>query len=127
MEHDLSLKEIKKLWHGSYRSYVLGFVFSLILTCLSFFFASVGLFHRPEVIFTVIFLGLTQAVFQLVFFLHIGQEDHPRWETIVFFVMLLVFLIIAVGTVWIMYDLNNRTMGDLMLQMNHAPANGAAK
>ena len=37
MHHDLSLKEIKKEWHGTLKSYVIGFIASLALSSLAFF------------------------------------------------------------------------------------------
>ena len=36
MSHELSLNEIKKEWHGTLKSYVIGFIASLILTAISF-------------------------------------------------------------------------------------------
>ena len=38
MEHDLTLIEMKKEWHGTLKSYAIGFIASLILTSISFFF-----------------------------------------------------------------------------------------
>ena len=51
-----------------------------------------------------------QAIVQLIFFLHIGQEAKPHWETVVFCFTVLVLLIIVIGSLWIMYDLDYRLM-----------------
>ena len=32
----------------------------------------------------IVALALLQAIVQLLFFLHVGQEAKPRWETLVF-------------------------------------------
>ena len=37
MTSELSLKEIQKEWHGTLKSYVIGFIASLLLTALFFF------------------------------------------------------------------------------------------
>jgi cytochrome o ubiquinol oxidase operon protein cyoD len=58
-------------------------------------------------------LAFIQAIVQLLLLLHVGQEAHPRWETMVFYFMVVVLLIVALGTLWIMYDLNNRVMMDM--------------
>lgn len=119
MSHELSLKEIKKEWHGTLKSYVVGFLTSLFLTTASFFLVYTHLFPKENLIFIIISLGLVQAIIQAVFFLHVGQESKPRWETIIFCFMILILLIIAIGSLWIMYDLNNRVMSDMIMEMPH--------
>lgn len=113
MLHDLSLQEAKKEWHGSLKAYAVGFVGSLVLTALSF----LATIFKPVEGFSLhvllVVLALIQAVVQLLFFLHVGQEAKPRWESIVFWFMLLVLLIIATGTLWIMYNLNYRVMAGM--------------
>lgn len=103
---DLSLKEIQKEWHGSIKSYAIGFTASLLLTLLSFS----AVFMGWADVKLLIGLALLQAVFQLRYFLHLGEEAHPKWETGLFFLMVLILLIVAVGTLWIMDDLNARMM-----------------
>lgn len=66
-------------------------------------------FGQP-LIYTVIALALVQAIVQLLFFLHVGQEAKPRWETVVFYFMVVILFIIAAGSLWIMNDLNDRVM-----------------
>lgn len=111
MSNELSLKEIQKEWHGSVRSYVIGFIGSILLTLASFLITAMGWISGQSLIYTLMALAITQAAIQLRYFLHLGEEDHPRWETVVFFFMLLLLLIVAIGTIWIMNDLNARMMG----------------
>ncbi len=110
MSEELSLKEIQKEWHGTYKSYAIGFTASLVLTAISFLLVITQILSGDVLIFTIIGLALTQAIFQLLYFLHLGKEGHPRWETMIFLFMVMVLLIIALGSIWIMYDLNNRMM-----------------
>lgn len=113
MEHE-SLGEIQKKWHGTKNSYVYGFTLSLILTFASFSMVVMQSFFKGYALFfTLIGLALFQAVVQLHFFLHVGQEEKPRWETLIFVFMVLVLFIIVIGTLWIMFDLNNRVMSDM--------------
>lgn len=113
MENELSLSEMKKEWHGSLKSYAIGFITSLILTSLSFSLVVFNLLSGNHLLYAIVFLALTQAVFQLIFFLHVGQEAKPKWETAIFFLMFIILLIIAIGSLWIMYDLNARMMPDM--------------
>ncbi len=110
MEAELSLKEMQKTWHGSLKSYLIGFLVSLVLTSLSFLLVITQVLPSNLLIYTITGLALLQATFQLIYFLHLGQEGKPHWETFIFFFMLLILLIIAAGSLWIMYDLNQRTM-----------------
>lgn len=112
MHDNFSLKEIKKEWHGTLKSYVIGFLASIILTALSFFLVSSKLLSGHILIYTITGLALVQSIFQLLFFLHLGQEDKPQWETVIFYFMVMVLLIVVIGTLWIMYNLNDRVMLD---------------
>ena len=117
MHEELTLKEMQKEWHGTLKSYVIGFTASILLTSASFLLVITGVITGQLLVYTLIGLALAQAVFQLLFFLHVGQEAKPRWETLVFYFMLLVLFIIAAGSLWIMYDLNDRVMSDMTKEM----------
>lgn len=106
MNHEPSLKQIQKNWHGTYKAYIIGFIASLLLTSASFFLVAKEMASNS----LLIGLGILQAAIQLRFFLHLGQEAKPKWETLIFYFMLLLLVIVALGTLWIMDDLNNRMM-----------------
>lgn len=113
MHEELTLKEIKKEYHGTLKSYIIGFFASLLLTTTSFLMVIEKWIAGNTLIFTIVGLACTQAVFQLLFFLHLGKEAKPRWETLIFYFMVMVLLIIVIGSLWIMYDLNHRVMGNM--------------
>jgi cytochrome o ubiquinol oxidase subunit IV len=117
MTTDLSLKEMKKEWHGSLKSYVIGFILALLLTGASFGLVIFKVFSGELLIYAITALALVQAVIQLLFFLHLGQEAKPRWETVIFYFMVLVLFIIAGGSLWIMKDLNDRVMSNMTEEM----------
>lgn len=104
------LSDIKKEWHGSLLAYLSGFVVCLLITCGSFSLVITNVISGPALIYTIVSLALLQALVQLLCFLHLGQEAKPRWESVIFYFMLLILLIIAIGSLWIMYDLNDRMM-----------------
>ncbi len=109
MQDNLSLNEVIKEWHGSHRHYVIGFLLSILLSGIAFYLVMAG-FKGSTILYTIIGLALLQAVGQLIFFLHLGKEEKPRWETLLVLFMILVAVIIVVGSLWIMFDLDKRTM-----------------
>lgn len=95
---------------GSLRTYVVGFLLSIVLTLASYF-AVVGQLFSVSVITLVIFgFGILQVFVQLIFFLHLGHEPKPRWNLTVFLFMLLVLVIIVFGSLWIMDNLKYNLM-----------------
>lgn len=114
MEHKPNIREMAEEWCGNYKSYVFGFAFSLMLTLCSF---GLVLFWNPgkeRLIVYLIGLALMQALVQLTCFLHVFQEQKPRWKLFAFFGMVLILFIIAGGSFWIMNDLNTRTMHEMI-------------
>jgi len=120
MSSDLSLEATKQEWHGSLKAYIIGFVSSLILTSISFSLVITKVLTGRTLVYSLVSLALTQAIVQLIFFLHLGQEAKPRWQLFIFIFMLFIMLIIVVGSIWIMTDLNDRMMSDMsMMEMSH--------
>lgn len=119
MHHDLDLKEVKKEWHGTLKAYLIGFILSLLLTIASFSLVTYEILSGSLIVYTVVGLALTQAIVQLIFFLHLGQESSPNWDKLIFYFMVLVLVIIVAGSLWIMRDLDNRVMADMQHEMTH--------
>ena len=87
----------------TYKSYITGFILSLAFT-LAAYFAVVN--HFPNALIIILFLAIAQLVIQLLFFLHVGQEQGPRWNLAVLLSTLGVVLIVVIGSLWIMNHLN---------------------
>lgn len=117
MHEELSLKQTQKEWHGTYKAYFIGFVISLALTLASFSLVIFKIIEGQALILTIVSLALIQAIAQLIFFLHAGQEEKPRWSLLVFYFMVLILLIISFGSIWIMHNLNERMMPEM--EMSH--------
>jgi cytochrome o ubiquinol oxidase operon protein cyoD len=100
--------------HGTWKSYILGFVLSALLTIGTYFIVVKHLFPLPTVIVTIMIFALVQMVVQLLLFLHLGQEGKPKKILWTFLLTLSVLMIVLFGTLWIMYDLNARMMPPMM-------------
>jgi cytochrome o ubiquinol oxidase operon protein cyoD len=119
MSSEPSFDEVKKEWHGTLGAYVVGLLLSLLLTACSFGAVAAGLVDRQSAPYLLIGLAVLQAIVQLRCFLHVGQEGDPRWELLVFYFMVMVLLIIAGGSLWIMKDLDQRVMDNMPMEMTH--------
>ncbi|MCX6995084.1 MAG: cytochrome o ubiquinol oxidase subunit IV [Chlamydiae bacterium] len=115
MSKELSLEEIQKEWHGTYKAYAIGFFFSILLTLISFILVIEKLLPRTLLIYSIVGMALIQGVVQLLFFLHLRKGLKPHWEPLIFYFMVLILLIIVVGSLWIMKDLDDRMMKEMVM------------
>jgi len=98
--------------HGTPTSYITGFVMAVVLTIAAYFTVTRHAFPPTTIVTIIVGLAIAQLLVQLLFFLHMGQESKPRWNLVAFLFMLLVLLIVVVGSLWIMGNLNyNMTQG----------------
>ena len=104
---------------GTLRSYIIGFVLSLIFTLGAY--GSVVSFQSGSTIFTqelvvaiVLCFALLQLLVQLIFFLHLGKESNPKWNLGIFISTIAIVLIVVIGSIWIMTHLNYNMMPEHM-------------
>ncbi len=112
MEQHLHSTE-KHTAHGSVKSCVIGFILSIGLTLLAFYFVSEHIFSGLVLNTIIILLSIIQVVVQLIFFLHLGEDSKPYWNILAFLFMVLVVAIIVPGSLWIMNNLNYRMMPEM--------------
>lgn len=92
-------------------TYTIGYVLSLVLSLGAYFMVTNFLKgghgqSNRGIIAAVMVFAFIQLLVQMVFFLHLGDETKPRWRLIVFSFMVSVVLILVVGTLWIMKNLD---------------------
>lgn len=94
----------------SRNAYIIGLVLSIVLTLTSFYLVQHDKLSHSGLIASVATLALLQFATQMYFFLHLGQEAKPRLKLATFWFMLLVVVIVVVGSLWIMNNLNYNMM-----------------
>lgn len=110
------MSKTKPASHLSLKGYIVGFGLSLGLTVLAFLFVTNHIstqhaqFSHNFLIIVLAVLAFSQFIVQMVFFLHLGTEKRPRWKLMMFGFMVLVVLILVVGSIWIMQNLNYNMM-----------------
>lgn len=100
--------------HGSVKSYIIGFVLSVILTAIPFALVMGHILPAATAIPAVMVLGLIQIIVHLVFFLHMNASSSQGWNNAAFAFTVIVVGILIVGSLWIMYHLDMNMMPGMM-------------
>ncbi len=91
--------------HGSYGSYIVGFVLAVILTVASFATVLSKAFSFWQTIAILGVLAAVQMVVHLIFFLHMGTKSlSQRQNLAAFIVTALMVLIVVAGYLFVLWD-----------------------
>ena len=96
--------------HGTTRSYVIGFILSVILTLIPFGLVMYPAFSSSVLLMAIIGLALLQILVQLGFFLHMNTKADEGWNMLALVFTVLIIAILVVGSMWIMFHLNSNMM-----------------
>lgn len=96
--------------HGTFTTYVTGFVLSVLLTVIAFAMVGYHLFSSATTIVVIVVLALLQLLVQLRFFLHMSVNSHARWNLMTFIFTAIIVLILVFGSIWIMVNINYHMM-----------------
>lgn len=104
--------------------YLVGGVLAAILTLIVYLMVVQQWLHGTALALAVMGLAVVQFIVQLYTFLHFGADQKPRWKTWTFAFTMFAMIIVIVGSLWIMKNLNYRmmvgpdSMNDYMLDQN---------
>ncbi|WP_417829344.1 cytochrome o ubiquinol oxidase subunit IV [Thalassospira sp.] len=102
--------------HGTYKSYVIGFVLSVILTAVPFWLVMDGVLDsKVATALWVVGLGVVQIVVHMVYFLHMNTKSEGGWNMLALIFTIVIVAIAVAGSLWVMYHLNT----NMMPQMDH--------
>lgn len=104
-KHELDFDTDTGAFYGTYRSYAIGFMCSLILTLFSFYLVASSAVPPHLLYLAVGALAITQLFIQLVCFLHLNTHSRSTWNLLSFLFTCVVVLVLVIGTWWIMYNL----------------------
>ena len=99
---------------SSLSSYITGFSFSIILTVVPYLLVVKHSLNRNSLIAVVVLCAILQLLVQLKYFLHLSFSPKSRENLLTFIFTIIVVLIIVVGSIWIMHDLNYFMMDPIM-------------
>ena len=108
--------------HGSLRSYVTGFVLSVILTAIPFWLVMGKVFNNSSTTALVIMaFAVVQIVVHMVYFLHMNARSEGGWTMLALIFTVLLVVITLAGSIWVMYHLNHNMMPMSVHDMKNMP------
>jgi cytochrome o ubiquinol oxidase subunit IV len=108
--------------HGTFRSYMIGFVASVILTAIPFWLVMGGVFESKLLTaFLVMGLGAIQIVVHMIFFLHMNARSEGGWTLMALIFTLIIVGIALAGSLWVMHHLNQNMMPMTQEMMKNMP------
>ncbi|WP_299495422.1 cytochrome o ubiquinol oxidase subunit IV [uncultured Shewanella sp.] len=96
--------------HGTYASYITGFILSILLTIIPYYIVVYMDLSSGIKTLLIVLLALAQLFVQLVFFLHLNTRSEKGWNFLSFVFTMLVVIILIGGSLWIMYHLRVNMM-----------------
>lgn len=96
--------------HGTVKSYLVGFVLSVILTVIPFWAVMTGAFEKSTLIPLVVVLAIVQVVVHLKYFLHLDFSPASRASTFAFLFSALIIVMVVGLSIWILYSANAMMM-----------------
>ncbi|WP_274650753.1 cytochrome o ubiquinol oxidase subunit IV [Paenibacillus humicola] len=88
--------------HGSLKSYVIGFVLSIVLTIIPLVVVMNHMLGRTGTMILIVAMAVLQFAVQLLFFMHLREGENARWNVLALVLGLVVLITIVAGSIWIM-------------------------
>ncbi|QIY79953.1 cytochrome o ubiquinol oxidase subunit IV [Chromobacterium violaceum] len=89
--------------HGTVKSYMVGFVLSVILTAIPFWMVMGGAFTKQATLIGILAMAVVQIVVQLKYFLHLDFSKEGKLNTFSFLFTGMVIVLLVVLSIWIIY------------------------
>jgi cytochrome o ubiquinol oxidase operon protein cyoD len=96
--------------HGSYKSYMIGFVLSVILTAIPFGLVMFPSMSKEATLWIVMIFAVVQVLVHLVYFLHLDRTSEQRWNVIAFVFSALIIAFLVGLSLWIMFSIHHFMM-----------------
>lgn len=93
---------------GTFKSYTIGFVLSIVLTAIAFALVIYNILSIPATIIAIFSAAVLQIMVHLYYFLHVNTSSKARWNVLALLLAVLIMILIIGGTIWIMLHLNYR-------------------
>lgn len=97
--------------HGSYRSYIIGFLLSVVLTAIPFWIVLGEVeISLPWALLVIFGLGAVQIMVHVFYFLHVTVQAEEGWQAMSLLFTAVLLVIILAGSIWVMFHLNENVM-----------------
>lgn len=92
------------------KSYLAGYLLAMLLTTIPFALVAVGGVSAAVTLGIVFVAAIAQVLVHLRCFLHLGFSRANGWHLISLVFTAIIVMIVAAGTLWIMYNLRTNMM-----------------
>ena len=101
--------------HGSFKSYTMGFILSVVLTAIPFWLVMDNVIPKSSTMGIVLLVfAAMQIVVHVIYFLHLNARAENGWNMLaIIFTGMVVFIMLS-GSLWVMYHLNLNMMPGMM-------------
>ena len=96
--------------HGSVKSYMIGFVLSIILTAIPFGLVMYPSLPKNLTVLIVVAMAVIQVVVHLVYFLHMDRSKEQRNNVSTFLFTAMVIALLVGLSLWIMFSIHTYMM-----------------
>ncbi|UTV99640.1 cytochrome o ubiquinol oxidase subunit IV [Marinomonas rhizomae] len=96
--------------HGSVKSYLTGFIWSVILTGIPFWMVMTEAFDKGPTYITIVLLAVVQIFVHLKYFLHLDFSEQGKLDTYSFIFSAVIIVMVVALSVWIIYASNAMMM-----------------
>ena len=101
--------------HGTFKSYMVGFALSVVLTAIPFWLVMTGgLADSRITIAVIVACAIAQILVHTFCFLHVNTRAEGGWTLLAYVFTGVIVLITIAGSIWIMYHLNTNMMPGMM-------------
>ncbi|MDR7317230.1 cytochrome o ubiquinol oxidase subunit IV [Brevibacillus nitrificans] len=88
--------------HGSLKSYVIGFILSIVLTIIPLVMVMNNMLDKTTTVIWILVMAVLQFIVQLFFFMHVREGEKPRYNVQTLVLGLVIVFTIIAGSIWIM-------------------------
>ncbi|MCK0195860.1 cytochrome o ubiquinol oxidase subunit IV [Ancylobacter sp. 6x-1] len=97
--------------HGTFGSYLTGFILSVILTAIPFWLVMARPIESATVTaITIMVFAAVQIVVHMIFFLHMNFRSEGGWSMLAMIFTIILVVITLTGSLWVMYHMNANMM-----------------
>jgi cytochrome o ubiquinol oxidase operon protein cyoD len=108
--------------HGSFSSYMVGFLLSVALTAIPFWLVMGHKLASPQLttVIVLVFAGV-QILVHMVYFLHLNTSSEGGWNMLALIFTVVLVVITLSGSIWVMYHMDANMMPPSTADMRNMP------
>ena len=107
--------------HGTRKSYITGFLLSVVLTAIPFYLVMTGVLSNLTTSLIVIALAVIQIIVHMIYFLHMDAKSEGGWNLMALIFTIVLVVITLSGSLWVMYHLQHNMMPMTPQEMRNRP------